>query len=235
MDLQTRLQRFGGPIEAASADLVAADVARGQRAARRRRTFQTAAVAAFGVAAIVATISVTGAVTGTPTAPPVAGSSTVAGSTAAGGLRLVDYAGEQPKNFTVDKVPEGYFVQNDDEGGLTIAPDAVRNPPAGIDPSKAPMYDPRDLGGKIGIYLEPKFYREGTDDGEKVTVGGHPAVIHGIGPTQQLMILVSPKVYATIQADVPLSREQLLELGAGLHVHQEAIDRMAAATGTTGK
>ncbi|WP_436532644.1 hypothetical protein [Actinoplanes sp. HUAS TT8] len=230
MDLQTRLQHFGGPIEAVSADTIAEDVARGRRAVRRRRTILTTAVSAFGAVAIVATISLTGAVTGAPSAPPVAGS-----TNAGRGLTLVDYVGEQPRYFTVDKVPEGYFIQNDDEGGLTIAPDAVKNPPAGIDPSRAPMYDPRDLGGKIGIYLEPKWYREGNDDGEKVTVGGHPAVIHGIGPTQQLMILVSPKVYATVQADVPLSREQLLELGAGLHVHQEAIDRMAAATGNTGK
>lgn len=225
MDLQTRLQNFGGPIAAtAKAETIAADVARGRRAVRYRRTFQTAAVSAFGVAAIVATISLTGAVTGTPSTPSVAESGV-------SGLKLVDYVGDQPKYFTIDKVPEGYFIQNDDEGGLTIAPDAVKNPPANVDPSKAPMYDPRDLGGKIGIYLEPKFYREGTDDGEKVTVGGNPAVIHGIGPTRQLMILVSPKVYATIQADVPLSRDQLLELGAGLHVHREAIDRMGAATG----
>lgn len=228
MDLQSRLQHFGGPIEAASAEIIAADVARGRRAARRRRTFQTAAVSAFGVAAIVAAISVTGAVTGTPAVPSVAEST-------AGGVKLVDYVGAQPKYFTIDKVPAGFFVQNDDEGGLTIAPDAAKNPPPDVDPSKAPIYDPRDLGGKIGIYLEPTWYREGNDDGEKVSVGGHQAVIHGIGPTRQLMILVSPEVYATVQADVPLSREQLLELGAGLHVHPEAIERMAAAKPTGGK
>jgi hypothetical protein len=38
---------------------------------------------------------------------------------------------------------------------------------------------------------------------------------------------VSPEVYATVQVDVPLSREQILELGAGLHVHREAIERAA--------
>ncbi|AEV88042.1 hypothetical protein ACWT_7031 [Actinoplanes sp. SE50] len=237
MDLHTRLERFGGPIEAAAADTIAADVERGQRALRRRRTFRTSAVTAFGMAAIVATISVTGAVTGTaPSGPAVAASlPAAAGSTPAARVKLVDYTGAQPKWFTIDKVPEGYFVQKDDEGGLTIAPASVKNPPPGADPSKDPRYDPSVLTDKIGIYLEPTWYREGNDDGEKVTVGGFPAVLHGAAPLQQLMILVSPKVYATVQADVPLTRDQLLELGAGLHVSKEAVDRMAASTGKTGK
>jgi hypothetical protein len=93
------------------------------------------------------------------------------------------------------------------------------------------MYNPRDLGGKIGIYLERKDTRGSNADGEKVTVAGHPAIMHPIGPTWQLLISVSPDVYATIQFDVSLSRPQMLELGAGLHVHQEAIDRMAASIG----
>ncbi|WP_203830500.1 hypothetical protein [Actinoplanes palleronii] len=227
MDLHTRLDRFGGPIETATSDTVTADLARAHRAVRRRRTARTVAGSAFGVAAIVAAVSFTGAVVGNrPGSPPAPA---VAESTVAG-LRLVDYRGEQPKYFTIAKVPAGFFVQNDDEGGLTIAPDAVRDPSPGVDPSKAPMYDPRDLGGKIGIYLEQRAYRDPVD-GEKVTVAGHEAVLHPIGPTWQLIISVSPQVYATVQADVPLSRDQLLELGAGLRVSPEAIARMAAATG----
>jgi hypothetical protein len=227
-DLHTRLQNFAGPIEAAPAEVIEADLARGHRALRRRRTVQTIAGSAFGIAAIVAAFAFTGASmgdgSGTERAPAVAQSAT-------GGLKLVDYSGTQPKFFTVDKVPEGYFIQNDDEGGLTIAPDAVQHPSPGIDPSKAPMYNPRDLGGKIGIYLERKDTRGNNADGEKVTVAGHPAIMHPIGPTWQLLISVSPDVYATIQFDVSLSRPQMLELGAGLHVHQEAIDRMAASIG----
>ena len=52
---------------------------------------------------------------------------------------------------------------------------------------------------------------------------------------QQLVVTVAPDVYATIQVDVPLSREQVLELGAGLHVHQDAVDRMAAGAGVVPK
>ena len=224
MDLQTRLERVAGSVEETSVDDIAADLGRGRSAVRRRRTVRTAAGSAFGVAAIVTAVALGGAVLGGP-----AGSPGVAASSA-GSLRLVDYTGTQPKYFTVDKVPDGYFIQSDDEGGLTIAPDAAKNPGPGVDPSKSPMYDPRDLGGKIGIYVEQKAYR-GAVDGEQVTVAGHPAILHPIGPTTQLMISVSDQVWATLQFDVALSREQMLELGAGLHVHQEVIDRMAAATG----
>ena len=225
MDLQTRFQRLGGPIEAASAEVIEADLARGHRAVRRRRAAQAIAGSAFGIAAIVAAFSFIAATSGdgsgSQRAPAVAESAT-------SGLRLVDYGGTQPKYFTIDRVPEGFFIQNDDEGGLTIAPDSARNPGPEIDPSKSPLYNPRDLGGKIGIYLELKSVRDPVD-GAKVTTGTHQAVMHPIGPTWQLLISVSPDVYATVQFDVPLSREQMVEIGAGLHVHQDAIDRMAAS------
>ncbi len=221
-DLHTRLSRFGGPITAASDETITADVARGHRAVRRRRTVQVAAGSAFTVAALAAAATFGGGGVPSPSTPSAATSAAV--------LRLVDYHGEQPRYFTIDKVPEGYFVQNDDRGGLTIAPDSVKVRPSGIDPSKHPMYDPEMLSGKIGIYLEQKEYR-GELAGDTVTVDGKPAVLHRIGATTQLIIAVSPLVYATIQVDVPLTRDQILELGAGLHVHQDAIDRMGRVRG----
>lgn len=221
-DLHTRLSRFGGPITAASTDTVAADVARGHRAVRRRRTVQVAAGSAFGVAALAAAVAFTGVPSTVPAVPSVAASAAT--------LRLVDYRGEQPKFFTIDKVPEGFFVQKDYYGGLTLAPDAARDPGPDVDPSATPLYDPDMLSGKIGIYLEQREYR-GPLSGDRVTVAGKQAIVHRIESTTQLIIEVSPQVYATIQADVPLTREQLLELGAGLHVHQDAIDRMAGARG----
>ncbi|MET0425341.1 MAG: hypothetical protein ABW046_15765 [Actinoplanes sp.] len=223
MDLQSRFERLGGPIEPVPTEAIDADLGRGRRAVRRRRTMQAAAGSAFGLAAIVAGVALGGGTAEPDRTPAVA-------QVAPGGLRLVEYRGPQPKDFTVDKVPDGYFIQNDDETGLTIAPISVQSKPPGIDPSKAPMYDPRDLGGKIGIYLEQKEYR-GAVDGEKVTVAGRPAILHPIGPTWQLLLSASPEVYATVQFDVALSREQMLELGAGLHVHPDAIRQAAGATG----
>jgi hypothetical protein len=229
-DLHTRLNRFAGPVAAsatsasASAEVIAADLARGHRAVRRRRTVQVAAGSVFTVAALAAAVAFTGT-----TPPDVAATPPVAASAAA--LRLVDYRGEQPRFFTIDKVPEGFFVQKDYYGGLTIAPDSARDPGPNVDPSTSPIYDPNDFTGKIAIYLEQAAFR-GPLDGDKVTVAGKEAIVHPIGATTQLIIAVSPQVYATVQADVPLTRDQLLELGAGLHVHQDAVDRMAAGTPT---
>ncbi|SDT22542.1 hypothetical protein [Actinoplanes derwentensis] len=226
-DLNERLARFAGPVPAASDDTIAADVARGHRAVRRRRTARVAAGSAFGIAALAAAVAVLG------TTPAVRDGATEArpaiGATAET-IRLVDYRGEQPKNFTIAKVPEGFFVQKDYYGGLTIAPDAARNPGPDVDPSVDPLYDPEIFTGKIAIFLENKFYR-GELTGDTVTVAGKKAILHSIGPTTQLIISVSDDVYATIQADVPLTRDQLLELGAGLTVHQDAIDRQAGAKG----
>ncbi|HWS39419.1 MAG TPA: hypothetical protein VN408_42575 [Actinoplanes sp.] len=230
-DLHTRLNRFGGPVPAVSGDTIAADVARGQRAVRRRRTARIAAGSAFGIAALAAAVAVLGstpAVTsGTTVARPAIGATVET-------LRLVDYRGEQPKNFTIAKVPEGFFVQKDYYGGLTIAPDAARHPGPDVNPSVDTLYNPDDFTGKIAVYLEPKSYR-GDLTGDTVDVGGRKAILHTIGATTQLIISVSGDVYATVQADVPLTRGQLLELGAGLTVHQSAIDRMGRTKGTVDK
>jgi len=223
MDLHTRLESFGGPVDPASAQDIAADLERGRRAVRRRRGVQAVAGSAFGVAALAAAFTFVNAGSA-PDAVP--GRAPAVAEASPGRLALVDYRGPQPRNFTVDKAPDGFFIQNDDEGGLTIAPVAVQHPGPGVDPSQDPMYDPRDLTGKIGIYLETKEYR-GELTGEKLTVAGHESVLHSVGPTRQLVMSVSPEVYATVQVDVPLSREQILELGAGLHVHREAIERAA--------
>jgi hypothetical protein len=233
MDLQNRFERLAGPDEDATHATIERDLGRGRRAVQRRRTVQAVAGSTFGVAAIVAAftfsgVSATGPDAPAAQAPPFTYS---ASSDAAHRLKLVDYRGKQPKWFTVDKVPTGFFVQDDDPHSLTIAPNAAKNPPPGADPSKSPMYDPKDLTGKIGIYLEKRGYRADLH-GDKVTVAGREAVLNPVGPqTMQLVMSVSDVVYATIQFDVPLSREQMLEMGAGLHVSQDGIDRMSQLKG----
>ncbi|GAA1640351.1 hypothetical protein [Actinoplanes couchii] len=225
-DLHSRLTRFGGPVPGVSADTVAADLARGHRAARRRRTARIAAGSAFGTAALAAVVAVLGT---TPTTTPDISARPAIGATVET-LKLVEYRGEQPKYFTIDKVPDGFFVQKDYEGGLTIAPDKARNPAPDVNPSVDTLYNPDDFTGKIAVYLENKFYR-GELTGDTVDLGGRKAILHEIGETTQLIISVSDDVYATIQADVPLTQAQLLELGAGLTVHQDAIDRQGRARG----
>ncbi|MFG1609238.1 hypothetical protein [Actinoplanes sp. NPDC049265] len=230
MDLQNRLERLAGADDAVPAGTIEKDLGRGRRAVQRRRTVQAVAGSAFGVAAIATAFTFGGVSPSGPDAgaapPPV---TYTAGKN--GGLKLVDYRGEQPKWFTVDKVPKGYFIQYDDGQNLTIAPEAAKNVPAGTDPSKSPMYDPRVLTGKIGVYLEKRGYRAELH-GDKVTVAGRDAVLNPVGGgTMQLVMSVSDVVYATIQFDVPMGREQMIEMGAGLHVSQDGIDQMAKVKG----
>jgi hypothetical protein len=238
MDLHTRLERLGGTIESPSTAEIDADLARSRRARRRRRAFQTAGGAAFGTAAILAAFSFTGAQLGhrdaTRPAPPVAHAS-------ARHLQLVDYRGTQPKYFTVDRVPAGFFVQDQNESGIMLAPIAARNPGPDVDPSASPIFDPHDFGGKIGVFLERRGYR--TASGDKVTVGDKAGVLMKLPPVGtapgdptptaetrdtawQLFIEESADVWAVVQFDggLGLSRAQMLEVGAGLHVHPEAID-----------
>jgi hypothetical protein len=231
MDLHTRFERLGGTIEPASPEVINADLTRGRRAVRRRRTARTLAASGLGVAAIAAAFALTTTTGGDRSGTPV-----VAQSTAAG-LRLVDYRGAQPRYFKIDKVPEGFFVQRDDESGLTLAPadPAVANsaaPEPGM--SVAPRDDPQVFTGKIGVFLEHKSDRAGAEpdaSDKKVTVGGRQALLHHNGPVTDLLISVSPDVYAGLQFDVRLTEQQMLELGAGLHVDRNVIDRFAAARG----
>jgi hypothetical protein len=237
MDLHTRLERLRGPVESPSTAEIEADLARSRRALRRRRGVQ-AAGGAFGVAAIVAALSFTGAQLGdhdaTRPAPSVAEASSRH-------LQLVDYRGTQPKYFTVDKVPAGFFVQDQDDFGIMLAPIAARNPGPGVDPSASPIYDPRDFTGKIGVFLERRDYRAVT--GDEVAVGDKTGLLMKLPPNGtapgdptpavddrdaawQLLIQESPNVWAVVQfaEGIGLSRAQMLEVGAGLHVHQDAID-----------
>ena len=231
MDLHTRFERLGGPVESASPDLIHADLARGRRAVQRRRTARIATATGLSVVAVAAAFAVTLGTGGGPAGSPVVAVSTPAN------LRLVDYRGAQPRYFTIKKVPEGFFIQRDAESGLTIAPSdpAVANsaaPEPGL--SVAPRDDPQVFTGKIGVFLEHKGDREGAGPepaDREVTVGGRPALLLHNGPVTDLLISISPDVYAGIQFDVRLTEQQMLELGAGLQVDPGAVDRFAATRG----
>ncbi|MBU2667157.1 hypothetical protein KOI35_26980 [Actinoplanes bogorensis] len=234
-DFRARMDRLGGTVEPVSEEAIMADIARGEKAVRQRRTIRAVTGSAFGVAALVATVSLTGVMTnggsGTPPASAISGGP----ASTASGLRLVDYTGRQPEGFTVDTVPEGFYVQGGLEDTLTIAPLTPRSPEPVVDPSGQPsgpsgrpaQDDPLVLEGKIGIYLEHKAVF-GELTGPKLKVGGKEAVLIGDGAAMtQLVIVMSPEVYAVLQFDVPMSRAQMIEMGAGLHVHQSLIDKRA--------
>ena len=234
-DLRSHLEEIAATATAPTAAQVDADLARGRSALRRRRAGQTIAGSAFGVAALVAAFSVA-------TAGTSAGPHSQAGDrpASAAAVQLVAYKGEQPKGFTVDKVPDGWFIQADNKYGLLIAPESARNPGPDVNPSKDPVYDPQSFVDKIGIMLESRDVHGPSRPGTTVQVGDRKGTLLKSLPGQtpdgpvppapggdtgwELWVEQPSGVFMIVQfwQGIGLSQDQMIELGAGVHVHKEA-------------
>ncbi|MET0425959.1 MAG: hypothetical protein ABW046_18965, partial [Actinoplanes sp.] len=159
---------------------------------------------------------------------------------AAPAARLVAYTGAQPKGFTIDKVPDGWFIQSDVNSNLLLAPKSVQNPKPGADPSTDPVYDTSSFVGKIAIMLESKDQSGPSRDGIAVKVGDQkgsllkslPAMVPGQpegdpnGDTGWELWVQQPSgIYLIVQfwEGLGLSQDQMVELGAGVHVHEGAV------------
>jgi hypothetical protein len=243
MDLHRYLEEIAGPDAAVTASQVDQDISRGRHALHRRRVVRAAAGSALAAAALAAIISVSALTGGAASSGPVArGRPGTATST--GTIRLVAYTGEQPKGFTIDRVPDGWFIQADDNYTLAIAPDSARNPGPGADPSKAPVYDPRNATGKIAISLESKD-AHGPQGGTDIKVGDLDGVlikyVRGTDTLPGGKEVPEPEradgdYGATVWVKEPsgihlvvqfweglgFSEQQMTELTAGVHVHKDA-------------
>ncbi|MFG1997497.1 hypothetical protein ACGFJ7_46715 [Actinoplanes sp. NPDC048988] len=165
---------MAGPADDTPAGVIEDDLARRRRAVRRNRFFRVAAGSAFSVAAVAAALSLGPGLVGGPAEDPP----TVARSAdgAAAGIKLVSYTGEQPRLFTIDTVPQGFFIQAQNEYELVIAPEQARTP----DPAKPQLSDPKVYTDKIAVYLQSKdFTVEPTGD-EQFTIGNKPAALRSI-------------------------------------------------------
>jgi len=235
IDLRNHLEDIAGPASPPTAADVDADVARGRRALRRRRAGQAVAGSAFGVAALVAAFAV--ATAGTSAGPRGSGTDRPAVVTAA---KLVAYQGVQPKGFTVDKVPDGWFVQGDENYSLLLAPDKAKNGGPDVNPSTQPLYDPNSSAEKITIMLAAKSQDDPPRAGTPVKVGDRNGTLlkslqgmtpDGPMPTAangdtgwELWVRQPSGVYMIVQywQGLGLSQDQMVELGAGVHVHKDA-------------
>ncbi|MDG4830598.1 hypothetical protein O7627_14990 [Solwaraspora sp. WMMD1047] len=157
MDLHDRLARIAGPAAEPSAAEADADLARGRRALRRRRSVRTLGASAFAVAALAAAVTI-----GTQTGPTTTANNAPAQVFA---TRLVAYEGKQPQGFTIDKVPAGWEIQGGDAANLTIAPENAANK------------SPNVYVDKILITLQPKSDHS-TPTGTQLDVGGKPGVLN---------------------------------------------------------
>jgi hypothetical protein len=228
-DLRDHFNEIAGPIPAVSADQAEADLTRGRRALRRRRVVQSVAGSAFGVAALAAAIVVTTS-TGAPSAP--------AGNVTAGAaaVQLVAYKGEQPKGFTVDKVPDGWFIQSSELGYLVLAPQKAKKLGPDVNPSTEPLANPDSFEDKIAIMLESKDQNGPSREGKAVEGGVLLKSLQGETPDGKVpaapggdtgweLWLKQPSgIWLIVQVwqGVGLTESQIVELGAGVHVHKDA-------------
>ena len=159
MELHDRLDRLAGPAVDATEAQATADLARGRRALRRRRTVKGAATGVFAVAAAAAALAY-----GTASQPASRPAAAPAPQTAVVTTTLVAYQGEQPKGYTIDKVPAGWEIQGVDPSVLTIAP------------VHAADKDPHTFVGKIAIMLQSQD-EHGTPSGTAVKVGDKAGIL----------------------------------------------------------
>jgi hypothetical protein len=202
MDLHDRLARIAGPAAEPSAAEADADLARGRRALRRRRSVRTFGASAFAVAALAAAVTI-GTQTGPTTTPNNAPAQALA-------TRLVAYEGKQPQGFTIDKVPAGWEIQGGDAAGLTIAPENAANK------------SPNVYLDKILITLQSKSDHS-TPTGTQLDVGGKPGVldaIEGLDGGKNLWVKQPDGVWMLVQIwDARgWAQQDIVEFADGIHV-----------------
>jgi len=191
-------------------------------APRRRRAALAVGGSAFAVAAIVAAFSFSGAgPDGTAKAQPADRPAVAAAAT-----KLVAYTGKQPKGFSLDKVPDGWFVQADDTYSIVLASKSVTGQPK-ADPSRNPLQDPGSFVGKIAVMLQSKD-QKAVPDGTSVTVGaGKGVLVKGPDNTDGRTLWVEQPsgTYVLIQFwdGIGLSQDAMVDFGAGVHVEKGAV------------
>ncbi|WIM96419.1 hypothetical protein ACTOB_008613 [Actinoplanes oblitus] len=231
MDLHNRLQHLAGPADETPAAVIEEDLARGRHAVRRNRAFRVAAGSAFSVAAVAAALSLGHGLVGGHTQDAPTAAQSANGVTA--GVKLVSYTGEQPRLFTIDTVPQGFFIQGQNEYELVIAPEQAKTP----DPAKPYLSDPKVYTGKIAVYLQNKDFTVEPGGDEKFKIDGKPAALRYIHTDEgtpdegttveatQIFVVQSPHVYLTVQFDAStgLTKEQMIKVAGGINLTAEAV------------
>lgn len=208
---------------APSDDTVAADVARGRRAAStRRRVLVTAGSVTAAAAGVIAfTVGATSPIQHTAA---TAGQSTIAISQDSGleadsaqqrgtlAVRLVSYSGQQPAGYHLAKIPAGFTVETSDQHNLILAPNGLDLP--------APPSGMVDYTGRIVISQQESFAYDLAQ--RTVTINGHPALIalsNGANPATEVRFTTGDHT-VTIQIAYPitLTDQQIVEFAENVTV-----------------
>jgi len=245
MDLHRQFDALAGPEVTPTMNDINSDLDRGRRALRKRRTVQKIAGSAFAMAALAAGLAIVNNGTPTGTTPTVAKDP---GSVSAPATQLVAYKGSQPKGYTIDKVPDGWEIQADTTNVLNLAPkDALDKDPNSFvgkiaislqskDQHEAPKGKKVKVGDGTGVLVpEPEI----TDPTElrlreeakraAIAKGGPSAAPFLVDDTANdgatLWVKQPNGIYLLVQfwEGLGLSEQDMLDIGAGIHVHKDAV------------
>jgi hypothetical protein len=162
-DLDAMLDDAAGAPRAATQADVEADVARGRRALRgRRTTFAAAGALTVALAAgLAVAVSGGGTTEATPPAPAPAPATTAQ-------TTFIAYTGAQPEGFRVATVPSGWRIQGVNEYALLIVPPGNDRPGSDVELST--------FTGKLVVMLESQD-ATGLPDGTPIRVGDRDGVV----------------------------------------------------------
>jgi hypothetical protein len=213
-DLRTLLLESADSSDHTTTTAVAdADLVRARRVLRQRRSRRMSAGSALVAAAAVGAFVIVSPGS-TPKSPSVAQSTGTSP-----GVKLVAYTGTQPSGYTLDKVPTGWRIDDDDLSVLTLAPAGTKSAslPKGV----------VSLKGKIAVMTESDT---GVPTGvqlDDVRVDGRPGVIahmDGDGDTRTLFVKQPSGVYLEIQvwSGLGWDNQQIAEFGSSVHINAGA-------------
>jgi hypothetical protein len=219
-DIKELLDQTARSVEVTpSEETVEADLRRGRAALARRRRGRairlsvagTAAAALVGTTIVAGNLGRTDETTGPATSPSI-GVNQGSGPDRGTSVRLVAYDGEQLDGFTVDQVPEGWYLQGSNAVSLTIAPQG--------DPTS-----PDDFVGKLAVMLLSSSAPQKLPEGDPVKVGDNDGVVTPGPPADTLTYEDGAGHFVQIQAwTAPLgwTNEQLASFAEGVQVTSQA-------------
>jgi hypothetical protein len=219
-DIKELLDQTARSVEVTpSEETVEADLRRGRAALARRRRGRairlsvagTAAAALVGTTIVAGNLGRTDETTGPATSPSI-GVNQGSGPDRGTSVRLVAYDGEQLDGFTVDQVPEGWYLQGSNAFSLTIAP-------------QGDTTSPDDFVGKLAVMLLSSSAPQKLPEGDPVKVGDNDGVVTPGPPADTLTYEDGAGHFVQIQAwTAPLgwTNEQLASFAEGVQVTSQA-------------
>jgi hypothetical protein len=214
-DIKELLERTARSVDAIpSEETVESDVRRGRAALVRRRRGRAIASLLAAAALLVAAAVVAGNLSATRDSVRLgSGNSSrqASGSDTVTSVRLVAYHGAQLQGFTVNRIPDGWYLQGSNAYRLTVAPQGDTSSPDAFE-------------GKLVVMLLSSSARQQLPKGQPVKVGDHDGVVSR-GDADVLTFQDDAGHFVQIEAwhrALGWSTNQLIRFAEGVHVTSDA-------------